>query len=617
MKWGTNLYAGLHNSKNGKMCWRNSFFLALFVQETKKIFNVDKMMTKGFSSTFEQQSYRDHEEIKAPFPLMLMSRMVKELTEEKGEIRDRNKNTTTITDGMVFPYTLDELESLYSETRDNEAQTSSILRTVSAIISIIASSTLIWMISRSEKGFGSTQNRLLLGICISDIIFSISFSFCNLTAPASDAYMTWNAKGNMATCEAQGFLTFLGFSSMMFYHSSLNIFYLMVLKYEKSTKHIQTNIEPFFHGIPIVLGLIFSIVTLVNGNLNHGGNGICNASINKLPHCIGYQPGDIRDGFEIPCYRGNDSNIAYPIIFGINLGIPSIVIATSLTMINRHITTLENRMSQFGAASFRARIQEREANAIDGNTFFAPFFSCVRTFKTWVLCKKDSINYSSGHVSAEKRTMRNKAIAYSVSLTLTITVTLINPVLHRVLKQERNYVIFSITNFFLPLQGLYNLLIYSHSKAMNIKSTKKVRYWEAFVEVVMEKHNKNEEEEFHEEGSEIALRNQSICRLSILKKSRRGSKALVEVDEEEKCEIQPFEGQRGKQPEQEDQHFLGTNPSFIDESFPKISTEIAQRPKPVHQYSDWLSEIEDGPIGFWIFVTLMLLEISKHDFTVI
>ena len=176
--------------------------------------------------------------------------MMMELSKEQKDIQDHNQNTTTITDrmdaDMVVPHTMDVLEALYSDTRNNETRTSSIISVGSATISIIASCTLIWMISRSEKGFGSVKNRLILGICISDIIFSLCLCLFNTAAPASDAYITWNARGTMETCEAAGFLIYFGFISIFFYHASLNLFYLLVIKFEKSEEYIRSKIEPFF-----------------------------------------------------------------------------------------------------------------------------------------------------------------------------------------------------------------------------------------------------------------------------------------------------------------------------------------------------------------------------------
>ena len=101
------------------------------------------------SYPFEHQSYGNHQG-KMLFPLSQMSRAMMEL-KGKGSDQNGNGNTTTITGGtdtdMVVPFTMDKLEALYSNTRNIETRTNGIVRMISATISIIASFTLIWMIS--------------------------------------------------------------------------------------------------------------------------------------------------------------------------------------------------------------------------------------------------------------------------------------------------------------------------------------------------------------------------------------------------------------------------------------------------------------------------------------
>ena len=102
------------------------------------------------SYSFEHQSYGNNNEDKVSFPLSQMSRAMMEL-KEQGSDQNGIGNTTTVTGGtdtdMVVPFTMDELEALYSHTRNIETRTNGIIRMISATISIIASFTLIWMIS--------------------------------------------------------------------------------------------------------------------------------------------------------------------------------------------------------------------------------------------------------------------------------------------------------------------------------------------------------------------------------------------------------------------------------------------------------------------------------------
>ena len=74
-------------------------------------------------------------------------------------------------------------------------------------------------------------------------------------------------------------------------------------------------------------------------------------------------------------------------------------------------------------------------------------------------------------------------------------------------------------------------------------------------------------------------------------KNRRMSTEIVEVAEEEKYKIQPFEGWRRMSLE-DDQHFLDANSSPMGKGFYLVSTESSERPKPAHTHSNLLSELK-------------------------
>jgi len=96
-----------------------------------------------------------------------------------------------------------------------------ILGGVLGIISIICSSTFIWMLRRSYDGFSTTQNRILLGLCVSDIIFSSHYLPFGMFGPKELDYFSWNARGNMATCHITGFLSVIGGILGPFHNASL------------------------------------------------------------------------------------------------------------------------------------------------------------------------------------------------------------------------------------------------------------------------------------------------------------------------------------------------------------------------------------------------------------
>ena len=89
------------------------------------------------------------------------------------------------------------------------------------IISLIASSIFIWMIWRSHDGLSTTQHRILLGLCIADISFSINCAFLGSPVPKDIDYLVWNAVGSMSTCQLSIFFTIIGAFLGPWYNASL------------------------------------------------------------------------------------------------------------------------------------------------------------------------------------------------------------------------------------------------------------------------------------------------------------------------------------------------------------------------------------------------------------
>ena len=128
------------------------------------------------------------------------------------------------------PITLEELIATWTEEINGLSKATTIICSVMAIISVIASSVLVWMIKRSNAALSTTYHRILLGMSISDIFFSLALATFNFTSPSDVDYFVWNARGNQGTCDAQGFVWVAGLSCGMFYCCSLSLYSLAVVK---------------------------------------------------------------------------------------------------------------------------------------------------------------------------------------------------------------------------------------------------------------------------------------------------------------------------------------------------------------------------------------------------
>lgn len=248
---------------------------------------------------------------------------------------------------------LDELFATSAEWRDGHGKATAIARSTSAIVSTIASSLLIYIIYRSKAGLTTTYHRILLGMSLSDIVFSCSLISFNAVAPRDVDYMVWNARGNTASCAAFGFMTTVGFLGGLLYTCALNLNYLAMVRYNKSQSYIKAKIEPFLLGVPALVAVGCSIVALLGQNLNPNEEGECATEpIYNPPHCMGYQHGDLRDGFEIPCGRGAGwtATFYYIVLFVVFVGVP-IAICTSLFLMYRTVHGQESRTSTYGVGS--------------------------------------------------------------------------------------------------------------------------------------------------------------------------------------------------------------------------------------------------------------------------
>ena len=169
--------------------------------------------------------------------------------------------------------------------RDGASKSTSILRSSLAIVSMIASSLLIWMLLRSKKLRSSTYHRLILGLGISDTLYSIGLVHFNALAPIDDSYYVWNARGNQLTCNIHGFIILIGAVCGLFYSCSVNLHSLVVVKHKRSDNYISKKIEPFLHGVPIILAAVTGIVLLVQENINSDDGGVCFAPVVRSYYC--------------------------------------------------------------------------------------------------------------------------------------------------------------------------------------------------------------------------------------------------------------------------------------------------------------------------------------------
>ena len=143
----------------------------------------------------------------------------------------------------------EELLAIYAA-KIGDDKTLAILSGTSSIVSIISSCLLIFIMIRSKAGLSTIRNRLLLGMSIGDILYSMTNATFNYMIPRDVSYMVWNANGHLVSCDALGFIAVMGSLTTLYYSSSLNLYYLAQVRYEKTESYIRAKIEPALHAMP-------------------------------------------------------------------------------------------------------------------------------------------------------------------------------------------------------------------------------------------------------------------------------------------------------------------------------------------------------------------------------
>ena len=263
---------------------------------------------------------------------------------------------------------------------------------------------------------------------ISDIFFSCGLITFNAASPRDVDYMVWNARGNSATCTAFGMFTAMGFLGGLLYTCSLNINYLLMVRYNMSTSYIKRRIEPFLLGMPCFVAVVCCTIGLVGQNYNPNEEGECATEpLYNPPHCIGFEVGEIRDGFTIPCGRGSGwtASFYYIVTFVVFLACP-IVICICLFLMFKAVRRLESRTSTYGIGSLNISATHRGGVGNSHNSSNDGLGASVLSRASVIMHRFASRRRSnSSEQYSNSRSVLNRAMAYSFGYCLTWLWTII------------------------------------------------------------------------------------------------------------------------------------------------------------------------------------------------
>ena len=160
---------------------------------------------------------------------------------------------------------------------------------ITGSISAVSSAMIIFLIFRSPARLSKIYLRIMFGMSIADIMTSSAMALTTLPMPKnddpvwSDKYdndIKWEGQtklGNMRTCEAQGVIFTSGLQTMFAYNGMLCIYYTCAIAFRMQEKGIRNKVEPFLHGVPLLLGLGPVIPCLLFAFYN---------PIDEMPFCV-------------------------------------------------------------------------------------------------------------------------------------------------------------------------------------------------------------------------------------------------------------------------------------------------------------------------------------------
>lgn len=155
-----------------------------------------------------------------------------------------------------------ELEaSEISSLSDRQDKILSILPFFPAVLSILGSATIIYLVTSEKKK--SPYRRLLLGMSLCDIFFSITLPLQAFLLPKETSQRVW-AIGSSGSCTALGFAQQFAFSAMI-YNGFLSYYFLLTVRYGWKHQQLSKCIEPCMHGISIGFPLVTATVGAVKG----------------------------------------------------------------------------------------------------------------------------------------------------------------------------------------------------------------------------------------------------------------------------------------------------------------------------------------------------------------
>ena len=322
-----------------------------------------------------------------------------------------------------------------------------VIPTITGSVSFVSSVYLLYRILRERRCSKSkTRDQLLLGLSSLDVCGSLGLSFSTFVAPIG---RDWS-RGTIETCTMQGFLVQLGLGVPL-YNAALCIYFILAVRYNIPDSRLSRWMVPAVHltVLPYILGTAtYGAATNV---FNFAGSMGCWAHGVAKTHCQ-----------QIPalCGRGSTANEFTWNFAGYHIVLSFITVVVSMIIVYCTVRTIErsSTLPRIQAVAFEDTAEEDpaiifgegtpehlRASQEDGETPPLPRrFARVSTAPTPLT-----------------DTARDTGLYYGFTFILVYLASFVL-ILVDFGRDTRSYQAVVLLNaIFLPLQGFFNLIIYT------------------------------------------------------------------------------------------------------------------------------------------------------------
>ena len=139
--------------------------------------------------------------------------------------------------------------------RQTQATILSVIARISAALSLVGASYIIFDILSSQTRRSRIKNRLLVGMSVCDFTFCFMGPILGLIMVPQSTGGT--GYGTQLTCDIQGFFYSAGDAASAAYNVVLSITYLLIVKYNYSEEKLK-RIQPLLHAYPLLATVLIS-----------------------------------------------------------------------------------------------------------------------------------------------------------------------------------------------------------------------------------------------------------------------------------------------------------------------------------------------------------------------